>query len=272
MTIFAKTEKSVKINMCKINEERSDHLLMKKTYLYRAAFYILGLLTLALGITINTKSSLGVSPIISVSYSISSIWSLNFGNVTLGLYLVFILMEMGLHILRNKRWSHEGKEALINANKKNLKLTLVMDALQLPLSLIFTRFLNLFSAVIPDFKTVYAGSFAGSFAGRLLILLGAVILTGIGAAMSLNMRLVPNPGDGIVQAIADCIKKNVGFTKNCFDLINISFTIIVSLVFAGHLIGIGLGTVLAVIGVGRVIAVFNMLCYDKITSLAMADN
>ena len=48
---------------------------------------------------------------------------------------------------------------------------------------------------------------------RIIALLIAIILTGIGAALSLNMRLVPNPGDGIVQAIADCIHKSVGFTK-----------------------------------------------------------
>ena len=29
----------------------------------------------------------------------------------------------------------------------------------------------------------------------------SIILTGVGAAMSLNMRIIPNPGDGIVQAI-----------------------------------------------------------------------
>ena len=29
----------------------------------------------------------------------------------------------------------------------------------------------------------------------------------------LNMNLIPNPGDGIVQAIATKIQKNIGFTK-----------------------------------------------------------
>ena len=96
----------------------------------------------------------------------------------------------------------------------------------------------------------------------------AVVLTGVGAAMSLNMRIIPNPGDGIVQAIADCAGWQVGFTKNCFDLLNISFTIGVSLLFAGRPVGIGLGTVIAVIGVGRVIAVFNRLTQEKMLYLA----
>ena len=35
----------------------------------------------------------------------------------------------------------------------------------------------------------------------------AIVLTGIGAATMLNMNLIPNPGDGIVQAIATKIQK-----------------------------------------------------------------
>ena len=49
---------------------------MQKNYIYRGGFYLVGLLVLALGISLNTKTGLGVSPIISVSYSISTIWNL----------------------------------------------------------------------------------------------------------------------------------------------------------------------------------------------------
>ena len=241
---------------------------MKKSLFYRGLYYVAGLLLLALGISLNTRSGLGVSPIISVSYSISSIWNLNFGDMTFILYGIFVLLEMCLHTVRSKIYAHRGGPALAHANRINLKLVLVMDVLQLPLSLVFTRFLNLFSDRIPEFRTAYAGSFPGSFAGRTLILLLAVVLTGVGAAMSLNMRIIPNPGDGIVQAIADCTDWQVGFTKNCFDLLNISFTIGVSLLFAGRPVGIGLGTVIAVIGVGRVIAVFNRLTQEKMLYLA----
>lgn len=62
--------------------------------------------------------------------------------------------------------------------------------------------------------------------------------------------------------------KSVGFTKNCFDLTNITITIILSFVFAGHLVGVGIGTVLAMIGVGRTIAVFNHFTYRKTKVLA----
>ena len=241
---------------------------MQKNYIYRGGLYLAGLLVLALGISLNTKTGLGVSPIISVSYSISTIWNLNFGNMTMVLYCIFVLVEMILHTILC--WKELKREdiALEHANEMNLKLVLIMDLLQIPLSLVFTRFLNVFGAWIPDLKTDCASSFAGTFAGRVFFLIIAIILTGVGAAMSLNMRIIPNPGDGIVQAIADTIHKSTGFTKNCFDLFNICVTISVGLIFARHLVGIGLGTVLAVIGVGRAIAAFNYLFYEKTKTLA----
>ena len=219
---------------------------MKKSMVFRVLFYLSGLLILALGIILNTKSGLGVSPIISVSYSISTIWNMNFGNMTFVLYAVFVLIEIILHTIRRKEYP--------------FPLILGMDLLQLPLSLVFTRFMNLFSTWIP--------APSQGFLSKLIVLLIGITCTGIGAAMSLDMRIIPNPGDGIVQAIADCIHKPVGFTKNCFDLLNICITISVSLIFAQKLIGVGLGTVLSVLGVGRVIALFNHFCMEKMTRIA----
>lgn len=239
---------------------------MKRHIFYRIFFYAVGLLVLALGLTLNTKTGLGVSPIISVAYSIAVIFDHNFGNMTLALYTVFVVIEIVLHLIRERRYSREEDEMLKNAARKDLKLILLMDVLQIPLSIVFTRFLNVFSAVIP---TLYSeGTVSpGELAVRVFFLIIAIILTGIGAALSLNMRIVPNPGDGIVQAIADTARRSVGFTKNCFDLTNITITIVLSFLFAGHLVGVGAGTILAMIGVGRTIAVFNHFTYAKMKEL-----
>ena len=101
------------------------------------------------------------------------------------------------------------------------------DLLQIPLSILFTRFMNLFNEVI----TIHFEHFWQN----MLLLILAVILTGIGAAMSVDMKLVPTPGDGILS---------------------------------GHfLVGIGIGTVVAVIGVGRSVFAFNYLCKEKMAIL-----
>ncbi len=225
---------------------------MKKETICRGVFYAAGLLILALGLISNTKAGLGVSPIISVSYSTSTIWKFNFGNATFVLYGVFIVLQIILHTIQDRRIRRSGKTPA-----RSLPHVLLMDVLQFPLSLIFTRFMNLFNAYIPDFSS-------RNLAERLLVLFIAILLTGIGAAMSLDMRLVPNPGDGIVQTISDFFGKSVGFTKNCFDACNILITFTLSLLCTGHLVGIGLGTVCAVIGVGRVISFFNHVCKKRL--------
>ena len=115
----------------------------------------MGLLILALGITLNTKTGLGVSPIISVSFSISTIWHFNFGNTTLVLYALFVVVEMILHTIRSLHARQSEGLPLEHANQMNLKLVLFMAILQFPLSLIFTRFLNIFSGMIPDLWTTH---------------------------------------------------------------------------------------------------------------------
>lgn len=220
---------------------------------YRGFFYAAGLLILALGLILNNKSGLGTSPITSISFSISIISGHAFGNVTLIIYILFVAIQLVLHTT--------GKE-------KASKSVLVKDVLQLPMGLIFTRFMNLFTDWIPDFSTAYPDSFFGSVPWRLIVLLCGMTCTGIGAAMSLNMRLIPNPGDGVVQAIADRIGKSIGFTKNCTDLFCVLTTLCICLIFSDRIVGIGLGTIVAMVGLGRIIAIFNHFTLQKTLALA----
>ena len=65
--------------------------------LTRGIIYLVGLAILALGITLNTKTGLGVSPIIAVAYVVSELWGTDFGNTVLLWYCVFVLVEIVLH-------------------------------------------------------------------------------------------------------------------------------------------------------------------------------
>ena len=223
--------------------------MSKRRLLIRWVLYLAGMVILAIGLTLNTKTGLGVSAILSVSFAISEIWTLNFGNITLVLYALFVVIQMLVHSLCAK-----------TRGGRKLGTVLILDALQFPLSLGFTRVINLVSALVPVLSEAYAGRFLGSFVGRVLFLLLAVVLTGIGAAMTLNMRIVPNPADGIVQTLAEATGKKVGFTKNWFDLLNVCINLILGFVFAGGIMGVGLGTVVAALGTGRVIALVNRVC------------
>ena len=97
----------------------------------RTLIYIAGLLILALGIILNTKAGLGVSPIISVAYSISQINDFNFGNTTLGLYTVFVIIEIVIHTVKNISSRRNSDNALAPANKNSLKFIILTDVLQI---------------------------------------------------------------------------------------------------------------------------------------------
>ena len=113
----------------------------------RWGFYLMGLMILAMGLTLNTKAGLGVSPIISLSYAASVIWNRNFGDMTFVLYGIFVLIQAAIH-LREK--GEAGRSLLMK------------DALQFPLSIVFTRFLNVFSVCIPSLEESGRWSRAGA--------------------------------------------------------------------------------------------------------------
>lgn len=194
----------------------------------RGIYYVLGLIVLALGLTLNAKTGLGVSPITALPYTVSEILHLNFGNMVFVLYLIFIAVEL----LLKKRWADR-----------------FLVVLQIPLSLVFTQVMNIFSGLL-DLRLEV-------FWQQLLLLFCAILCTGIGAAMTMNMHLVPNPGDGIVQTISEFSDREIGMVKNCVDLANVLSAVLVGCLVREPLLGVGLGTVLAVLGIGRVITLFN---------------
>lgn len=70
----------------------------------RFLVYTIGMFVLALGLTLNTLTNLGVSPIISVPYSISQITGLNLSNITFVVYAIFVVVQLAIHIkLKNNR-------------------------------------------------------------------------------------------------------------------------------------------------------------------------
>lgn len=202
----------------------------KEQTIARWGFYLLGMVLLALGLTLNTKTGLGASAIVSVPFTVSQATGWNFGNLTLVVYCLFVVAQF---ILKGEKrqWT---------------------DILQVPLSIVFTRFMNLFAGVIPCHN--------GYLPADLALLVVAILFTGVGAAMTVAMQLIPNPGDGIVGAIARITDKELGFCKNCFDVGCVSLSLIIGICFGNWLLGVGLGTLISMVGVGRAIAGFNYLC------------
>lgn len=129
----------------------------------RFGLYLLGMLLLALGLTLNTETGLGASAIVSIPFTLSEGLGLNFGDLTLLAYCVLVAAQFVVKG-KNRTW---------------------VDLLQLVVSLIFTRFLNVFKAVIP-YKS-------GFLPADIALLVLAILLTGVGRAIAAFNALCKHP-------------------------------------------------------------------------------
>lgn len=202
----------------------------------RWVFYGIGVVSLSLGIILTSKSDLGVSPIISIAYASSVSGGFDFGNAS---FVMYIVMAVAEYIIKGR----------------NFKM---YDLLQLPLAFLMSRLFDLFGEYLPD---------AALMPERILFLALGIIFTGTGAAMMLNCRLVPNPADGLVQALSDSTGKPLGLTKNFFDITCVAITAAVGYIFTGGFPGLGIGTIASMIFVGRVIALYNYMFMDRMLAV-----
>ena len=207
----------------------------------RWGFYLLGMVLLAIGITLNSLTGLGASAIVSVPFTVSQGTGLNFGNLTLAVYVLFVIAEFFV-MGKARSW---------------------LFLLQIPLSIVFTRIMNLIKVVLP-----YQ---SGHLPVDLGVLILAILFTGVGAAMTVDMALIPNPGDGIVSSISYRSGLELGLCKNIFDLCCLAISLAIGFGFGNLLTGVGLGTLLSMIGVGRVIAVFNHFCRKPMRHMAQLE-
>ncbi len=204
----------------------------KRLWVLRILIYLAGIIILAFGITLNTKTGLGVSPIISIPYSISQLCKLNLGTMTFLFYSLLVVLQIVLLRRDFKLW----------------------QLLQVIMSLITSFFIDRFDILLPMAETVFQK-------GAVLLL--AIVFTGLGASLTVGMKIVPNPADGFASVLGQKLKKGFGFGKNIFDLSCLAIALILGIVFAGKLLGIGAGTVIAMLLTGRVVA----LCQAKLYRL-----
>ena len=192
------------------------------------------------GIALITKAALGISPISSVPYVLSLRFPLSFGTTTFIINMLFII----------------GQFLLL---KKQLP---PIQWLQIGVNLIFSGFIdvsmNLLSWLNPLFW----------WDRGLSLLLGCLILAfGISIEVAPGVLLVP--GEGLVKAISLRCRHKFGTIKICFDLSLVIIAAIMSFIFFQRLEGIGIGTAVSALLVGKVVNIFNkrLPLIKKISSL-----
>ncbi len=193
---------------------------------FRVGIYLIGMVTLCFGVVLNTKTGLGVAAISSIPYCFSKLTSLSLGTCNTILYLIFVAAQTVL--------------------LKKLKLKIL---LQFPVSFFSGWLIDLFNNRLV-FESV-------SLPMSLALLFCAIILTAFGVTLTVGMDLAPNPADGMVNTLAQCVGWEFGRMKYTFDIGMACLTCVISLIFAHHLIGIGVGTVFSALLIGRVAGLFK---------------
>ena len=208
-----------------------------KHFLLCILIFFFGLILLSLGIDLNTKTQLGISPINSVPFNVHQLTGIPLWMCVYAFYLVFILMQW----LLLKKDFHP------------------VQCFQLVTSFVNSLLIQFFDDRIPLLTEPVS---------QYLVLVLAIVLTAAGISLTAGMKLIPNPGEGVAGAIGIALKKDFGYGKNVLDLGCVALSIAITLIFAGRISNIGIGTVLSMLVTGRIVKLFSAptgKLYEKIS-------
>lgn len=211
-------------------------------FIKRLLVYCLGLFLMALGVSFSVKSDLGVSPVNSIPYVVSLMTGIEQGICVTVIFIGFI-----------------GLQFLILLDKFKLR-----SLLQIIASSIFGYFIttaNRLTAGIPE---------CGNYPMRLVYLAISMVLVTIGVALYLKPNLIPLPGEGVMQALVARFGIKFPNAKTGFDTFMVVFAAVLSLIYFHRLNGVREGTIIAAVGVGQLMKLWNRF-YDQYIHLELGD-
>ena len=197
-------------------------------YVSRYLWFVLGVLVNSFGVALITQAALGTSPISSIPYVLSLRFPITLGEFTFILNLVYIL----------------GQIVLLRRAFQPIQL------LQIAVNVIFSAFIdvsmNLLSWLQPDHIVVKL----------IALILGCAIL-GVGISIEVAPDVLVVPGEGIVRAMTQVSGKRFGSVKVLFDCTLVAIALVLSSLFFRGLNGLGLGTVISALIIGRFVNLYN---------------
>ena len=192
----------------------------------RFIIYVVGLNFIAAAVVLNIRYDLGVAAFSSVMYAVAEIYHISLGTATIICYMIFVFMQCVL--------------------SKRITLTY---ALEIPLSLVFGLLTDVYDFLIPDFNL-------GLVPGALCFFL-TMFVTALGVFLCVKSRLILTPVEGIVQTISDVFKFPFSMVKNVYDVSLVAISALLCIVYDAPFYGIGAGTVLSALAIGRIIKIYE---------------
>ena len=215
---------------------------MKKKLIKRVFLYCLGLFLMALGVSFSVKSDLGVSPVNSIPYVVSLITGIEQGKCVTAIFIGFIAIQF-LILLKE-------------FNPKNL--------LQIVGSTVFGYFVtatNYITRGVPG---------CSSYLMQLVYLFISMVLVAIGVSFYLKPKLLSLPAEGMMEALVHKFGIKFPNAKTGVDTTLVVIAAVLSLIFFHGLKGVREGTLIAAIGIGQIMKVWNKIADHKLTQFLEA--
>lgn len=205
----------------------------------RICLFTLGLFIMSLGVAFSIISTLGTTPISSISYSLALITNINIGITTFLFNASLIFIQL---LILRKRF-----------HKKRL--------LQFINCLLFGYFTDLALYIVSFIP------FDGSVVMMIVYLAVSIFLTALGIFIYMPANIAPLPGEGCVEAVAIVTDWRFSTIKIGFD----AAMVIISLVMCGlwytNILGaVNIGTIISAFMVGFTLRQINNL-YVHITGM-----
>lgn len=207
-------------------------------YTKRILIYIIGLYVLTFGVALSIKSNLGVTPVSTLTYSLQKniFTDATLGNVTFIYNAILVCMQ--IVVLR-----------------KNYKL---FSLIQLPATFLFSMLIDL--NVLLLHNTAFE-----SMVIRVVMMLVAILLVGVGLFFVLTPKICPAPPEGFMLALHQVTGRKFSNIKVLFDSTSVIIAATIALIVSKNfgLSGVGVGTVIAALTVGKIIGVIDKIIGNK---------
>ena len=195
----------------------------------RLVWFSAGILINSFGIVLITKGALGTSQISSIPYVLSlQLPSISFGMFSFIMNMVYIVLQA----------------LLLRRQFKPIQL------LQIVVNVVFSASIDVFMAMLSFYapQQLYT---------RVLSAVAGCIVLAFGISVEVAPDLIMVPGEGIVAAISKVSGRRFGSVKVVFDVTLILIAALLSWLFFGNIVGVGVGTLLSAVSVGQFVNLIN---------------
>ena len=203
----------------------------------RVCSFVVGLFIMSLGVAFSIVSTLGTTPISSISYSLALITNINIGITTFIFNATLILIQF--LILRSR------------FHKRRL--------LQLINCVLFGYFTDVALYLVSFIP------FDGSIPFMVLFLLVSIFMTAFGIFIYMPANIAPLPGEGCVESVAIVTDWRFSTIKIGFDATMVIISLIMCGLWYTNILGaVNIGTIVSAFLVGFTLRQINNL-YEHIT-------